>query len=88
MKSGCGARSGHDDKQCTLHIFAQLSPSRDPAALPTALTRDAGIAMLNGMEAAACIRDLRLAAAGAVGLSIATEELIRLRLRHGNIAEQ
>jgi hypothetical protein len=47
-----------------------------------------GIVMLNGIEAAAAFATSRLADAGAVRPSIVTEELIRLRLTHGNIAEQ
>jgi hypothetical protein len=47
-----------------------------------------GIAILNGMEAAHAFATSRLAGAGAVKPSIVTEELIELRLRHGNIAEQ
>ena len=47
-----------------------------------------GIAILNGMELPHAFATSKLDDAGAVRPSIVTEELIRLRLRHGNIAGQ
>jgi hypothetical protein len=40
--SGTGWEMVHDDKQCTLCLFAQLQPPSDLNALPTTRSRDAG----------------------------------------------
>jgi len=48
-----------DEPKRTMCIFAKLSHSRDLNVLPRLVHAMRGIAMLSGMEAAACIRDIK-----------------------------